>query len=63
MKVILEYIKFITTIVVLVAIPTLFWLSIGYNWNVICIVTFGVVTCVEFTAIFLVIHNEIVRKD
>lgn len=63
MKVILDYIKFITTIVILVAIPTLFWLSVGYNWNIICILALGVATFIEFAAIFLVIHNEIVRKD
>jgi hypothetical protein len=62
-KVIIDHIKFITTIVILVAIPTLFWLSVGYNWSIICIVALGVATFVEFAVIFLVIHNEIVRKD
>ena len=63
MNVIIEYIKFIATIVVLVAIPTLFWLSIGYSWNVICIISFGVATIVEFVTIFLTIYVEISRKD
>lgn len=63
MNVIIDHIKFITAIVVLVAIPTLFWLSVGYNWNIICIVAFGVSTFVEFATIFLDIYNEIVRKD
>lgn len=60
---ILDYIKFITTILVLVAIPTLFWLSVGYNWNVICISALGVVTFAEFATIFLTIYIEISRKD
>ena len=63
MNVIIDHIKFITTIVILVTIPTLFWLSVGYNWNIICIVALGVATFVEFATIFLVIYNEIIRKD
>ena len=63
MNVIIDHIKFITTIVILVAIPTLFWLSVGYNWNIICIVALGVATFAEFAAIFLTIYVEISRKD